>query len=381
VGFRAFVDGKAAHISGLTAPSPNAVHIATTGPLSTITALLASPELGVVKVAALDGVTGTADLDALPLSGAWQVTDAAADEVTLTPRVAAAGVDAVKLHAFDDENAAYDAFVDGQVDWATVPEKKVADATDAYGTDAFAPYQAELFWGMNVASPNLANAGLRSAIGLAIDRDAIVDAVYHDLADPLSTIVPDGVPGHDPARCVPCEPDVAKATSLVKAAYPDGKVPQISVDYDESSDQPAMAKMIAADLDAVGIPTKLNGMPLEDYKAFVVSGRQQLFTFGWIGAFTSPDAYLTRLFQSSSNDNLTAFRSPVVDALLAQARATVDTKVQQTKWAQAESTVLKSMVVVPIAQFRTQVVVSDRVQGLQHAVDGHVDWSSVTVSD
>jgi hypothetical protein len=43
--------------------------------------------------------------------------------------------------------------------------------------------------------------------------------------------------------------------------------------------------------------------------------------------------------------------------------------------------VLKAAVAVPIAQFRTQVVVADRVQGFETAVDGTVDWSEVTVED
>ena len=38
---------------------------------------------------------------------------------------------------------------------------------------------------------------------------------------------------------------------------------------------------------------------------------------------------------------------------------------------------LEAAVVVPIAQFRTQVVVAERVEGLTHAVDGTVDWAQV----
>ena len=37
--------------------------------------------------------------------------------------------------------------------------------------------------------------------------------------------------------------------------------------------------------------------------------------------------------------------------------------------------------VVPIAQFRTQVVVAERVEGLTHAVDGTVDWTVVHIVD
>src|SRR5690349_16869974 len=177
VGFDAFVDGKAKHLAGLTAPTPHTVRIATTGPFSVLPSLLAAPEMGVVKVGALDGVTGPADLDTVPLSGAWEVTEADADSATLEPRAAASaeGVQAAELHVYGDEGKAYKAFEDGAVDWAVVPPSKFADATKDYGTGAFAPFQAEVFFGMNLASRTLAQAPFRKAIALAIDRNAIVD--------------------------------------------------------------------------------------------------------------------------------------------------------------------------------------------------------------
>ena len=82
-----------------------------------------------------------------------------------------------------------------------------------------------------------------------------------------------------------------------------------------------MAEIVADDLEAVGIPTELRPQPLEDYKRFVVSGEQELFSFGWIGAYGSPDAYLAPLFGSAANDNLTGYRSAAVDGLLAEARS------------------------------------------------------------
>ena len=152
---------------------------------------------------------------------------------------------------------------------------------------------------------------------LAIDRDAIVEAVYADLADPLPTVVPAGVAGHDPDRCPDVRPRPrARPPTSSPFAYPDGDVPTVHIDFDESPAQEAMAELVADDLEAVGIPTELRPLPLEEYKAFVVSGDQELFSFGWIGAYGSPDAYLAPLFGSSANDNLTNYRSAQVDGLL-----------------------------------------------------------------
>jgi ABC-type transport system substrate-binding protein len=285
----------------------------------------------------------------------------------------------MELRTFTDQGAAYDAFVDEEVDWAAVPSDRYDEALDDYGDGAFAPFQAELFFGMNLGSADLDSAPLREAILRAIDRDAIVDAVFADLADPLPTIVPSGVVGNDPDRCPVCSYDPDVSEDIVRFAFPDGKVPTISIDFDQSDAQQAMAEMVADDLDAVGIPTELHPLPLEDYTTFVVSGDQQLFSFGWIGAYESPDAYLAPLFGSAANDNLTNYRSVRVDGLLDRARASEDGAKTAQRWAAAETQVLGAAVVVPIAQFRTQVVVAGRVDGFATAVDGTVDWAQVSL--
>ena len=375
VGFREFVAGEADHISGLTAPGERTVRFALTGPLAVLPVVLSNPLLSVVDVDTVEG-----DLSELDTTGDWAVAEASGGSLTLRRREGRAGsLGEIELRTYDDEDAAYEAFDGGEVDWAMVPTTRYGDAVNDHGDDAFAPFQAELFFGMNVRSPALGNGFLRLAVQQAIDRDAIVRAVYPDLADPLPTVVPAGVAGHDPDRCPACAHDPEAAEALVDDVFGDD-VPTVHIDFDESDAQEAMARVIAANLDDVGIPTELRPLPLDEYKRFVVSGEQELFSFGWIGAYRSPDAYLAPLFGSSANDNLTGFRSAEVDGLLQRARAGESPERNPERWAKAEAQVLQAAVVVPIAQFRTQVVVSDRVQGLQHAVDGTVDWAEVTVS-
>jgi oligopeptide transport system substrate-binding protein len=375
-GFRAFVEGEDDHVSGLTAPDAQTVRIDLETPLSVLPEVLSSPLLSVVDPETIDG-----DLADLDLSGAWAVTSAEDDGLLVERRAGFTGsLGEVELRTYDDEESAYDGFADGEVDWAPVPSSRYEEAIEAYGDDAFAPFQAELYFGMNLGTPSLAAGPLRQAIMRAIDGDAIAEAIYADLADPLPTIVPAGVVGHDPDRCPECAYDPETAADIVGVLYPDGKVPTINIDFDRSTAQQEMAEMVAADLDAVGIPTKLHPLPLEEYKDFVVSGDQQLFSFGWIGAYGSPDAYLAPLFGSAANDNLTDYRSALVDGLLNRARAGIDPAENARRWAVAESTVLAAAVVVPIAQFRTQVVVAERVEGLETAVDGTVDWAQVRLA-
>ena len=155
-------------------------------------------------------------------------------------------------------------------------------------------------------------------------------------------------------------------------AFPDGKVPTINIDFDESAAQQEMAELVAADLEAVGIPTELRPLPLEEYKDFVVSGDQELFSFGWIGAYGSPDAYLAPLFGSAANDNLTNYRSARVDGLLpAGPGRGRPSRERRALGGRRDAMCSRPPSSCPIAQFRTQVVVADRVEGLVHGRRRH----------
>ncbi len=387
VGHAELLAGTTEALAGVTATDESTVQIETATPMAALPAVLAAPEMGIVSpdaVEALEEADGS-DAGGLALSGAWEVGDAEDGILSLGRRPGAPGhLDEVVLRAFDDPAAAYASFRDGEVDWALVPGSAHDEAVEAYGDEHFAPFHAEVFLGLRVSGPPLDAAPLRSAIAAAIDRDELVAEVYADVADPLATVVPAGVPGHDPDACgdrAACthDPDVAEA--VLADAYPDGDVPTVSLDFDDSERQEALAEAVAADLEAVGIPTELRPRSRAEYRSFVTSGDQQLFSLGWIGGYASPDAYLAPLFGSTAADNLTGVSSELVDRALGTARRTDEVEAADAAWRDAERRVLGSAIVVPVAQFRTQAVLADRVQDLAHRIDGSVDWSAVWVTD
>jgi len=384
-GFDEFVAGAAPNLAGLVAAADGTVQITLTTPVAVLPDILAAPELSVVDSASLAAATADGgDLADLDLSGAWSIDRADARGLDLARRDdERAHLDAIELRTYDDVASAYTAFEGGDVDWALIPPEEYEDAVDAYGDDHVAPFHAELFFGLRVASPDLSRPELRTAIAQAIDREAIVGEVYADRADALTTVVPAGVPGHDPDRCdaAACQYDPDAAEATVQATFPDGNVPNVAIDFDESPRQRDLAEMVAADLRAVGIPTELRPKPLADYKAFVTTGAQELFSIGWIGGYASADAYLAPLFGSIVDDNLTGFAAADVDTALAEARNTDDAAAAAERWGNVERRVLSDAVVIPIAQFRTQAVASERVRDLEHAVDGTVDWAAVWVAD
>jgi ABC-type transport system substrate-binding protein len=380
-GFRDYLDGVTPGVAGLRRIDDHTVEIALDSPMAQLPVLLAAPPYGIVDVRGLAPIRPDApvpQLGALDTSGSWQVDAASADALRLRRRAGAAGhLDAIELRPYADVDTAFEAFRDRKVDWAPVPSARFGEAVEAYGAAAFAPFQAELLLGLRVDAPALAKPELRQAIAAALDRAAIVKAVYPDEAVRLDAVVPRGVgAGSDAAIAY----DRDRARGLVRAAYPGGDVPTLDLDYDASPATEALMGLVAKSLGDVGIPTAKHPVGLPDYQRLLVSGQQQVFTVSWLGGYRSPDAYLDPLLRSSSPDNLLGLKDPAIDAALAAARGGGDPAAVAARWRDVERAALSSAVLIPIAQLRTEVVVSSHLLGLRHEVDGTVDWSAVQLA-
>jgi len=385
-GFRAVnVEGKGDGLPGVTTPAPDVVRIDLDQPLSSLPAVLGSPTFGVVPREAVEAapVEGqSAGFAVQPVgSGPFVIQSRRDDLLHLVPSPGAANV---TLRALDitlavDATTAYQAFQAGRLDWTSVPPDQVAKVAEG-GQAAGKPYLGELFYGFNLKNPKFADVRFRRAIVAAIDRQAIVAVVYGPSAKVLNGLIPEGVPGNQGDACGGgCSHDPARARALVAEAFAGKPVPEIQIDFDEDATQTAVAQAMQANLKDVGIPAALRPHSYAEYLKFAVSGQQELFRLGWIGAAPTADAFLTPLFQSGTRDNITAFTLPPVDAALKSGRAEPDEAKRIGSYQAAEKLVLDQLPIMPLAQFQFQTVTSPRVTGLTMSGLGTFDAAKVGV--
>lgn len=376
-GFRAFaIDGTVGDLAGVTAPSPTTVRITLDQPWALLPAALANPALGIVPREAVEAVPPAPAFDQQPLgSGPFRIESREVDVLTLTPRPGAAvNPDRVELRQFDNDAAAYRAFTRGELDFARVPPDQVEAAARRHGDGQFRPLGAVLFYGFNLRSPKLADVRVREAVVRAVDRDALVSAIYHGTVIPARGVVVSGVPGHQTDPCGPlCNYDQDRAEELLTEVHGGAPPPELFIDVDEDPSQEAVARAIAASLERVGVKATVRARPLAEHQQFIASGEQEIFRLGWIGAYPSADAFLSPLFAKGSPSNLVGFDDPDVDAELAAARAERDPERRAELFRGAERTVMTRLPVLPVAQFETHAVVGKRVRGLELSVMGSFD--------
>jgi ABC-type transport system substrate-binding protein len=361
-------------VRSISAPAPDLVHLELTEPFADLPALLSNAGYGVVA----PGWTADAPVG----SGPFRFDRRDGDVLHLVKTASAGGphVDGVDLH-LGDVAASFDAFKAGKLDVSLVPPSASDEAAEKAGRANFVPYVAEVFYGFNLKSPKFADGRFREAIVHAVDRTAIGDVVYGGAVEPIDGPVPRGLPAFQQKPCnVRCTHDVARAKALLAEAFPPGSgasPPVIAIDYDADSTQEAVAKAIQANLSAVGITATLRPHPVADYAQVVGKGEQELFRLGWVGLYPAADAFLTPLFRSGSDTNVTGFAVPAVDDVLRAARAEPDPAARLEKYRDAERRIMDLVPIVPIAQFETLAVASRRVRGLAFNPLGSFDGSSV----
>ncbi len=380
-GYKAFnVEGKAEELTGITTPAANVVVITLEQPQSSLPAILGNPAFGIVPREAVEA-PAPAFAEEPVGSGPFVIRSRTDAVVHLVPAPGVAtALRGVDLEILPDAAASYDAFLDGRLDWTAVPPDRVEQVAERHGRTAFRPYLGQLFYGFNLENPKFHDVRFREAIVRAIDRDAIVRAIYGAAAQRLDGLVPDGVPGFQPDACGErCIYDPDRARALLTEVFAGGPAPEVAVDFDDTGTQRAVAEAMQANLQAVGIPATLRSHPFADYLKFAVSGSQEIFRLGWIGPYPSPDAYLTPLFRTGLADNVTGFSSEQVDGLLAAGRGEADETRRTGNYQQAEKLVLEQLPVIPLAQFAFHSLVSARVAGLVMSGLGTFDATKVQV--
>ena len=371
-----FVAKRATELTGLAASDPTKLVVTLSSPYSSLPELLASPVFGVVAKEAFDA-NGALSGDPIA-SGPFSVMSRTADKLELARAAKSrALLDSVSVTLTKDANATYELFAKGDAQLASISAEREPDAAiPTIRSDNGVSF----FYGMNVSSPVLSNTALRAAIIKAIDRDAIRAKYFAQSGDLANGLIPTGIDGHRANPCAAaCAFDAAAAKQMVTAALAGAPAPMIHVDYfaDGTGREADIAKTIADSLVAAGLQAEPRSHAFEEYHAFVSSGAAELFRFGWVGTFLSPDAYLTPLFGSGASDNVFGLKDAETDKLITSARGITDRGERTTKYVALEDRILSLAPVVPIVQYRSVYAVGAAVRGVSPDAAGVVDIERV----
>lgn len=367
-------------VAGISTSGSTTIDISLTEPSAVLPELLASPLYAITAREAIERASAGGDPTPLA-SGDYVATYDGADQVLLARR-SGSGPSAISVDLFPDEDAALDAFLAGDLDWTVAPADRVGEASEVAGSAGLVPFQGGLMLGVDPVVAPLDDPGLRRAIALAVDRQAIVDTVFGPTAQPARGLIPAGVSGGTGTGCRGvCGPSRSEAEQLVATALPAGQDQPLRLLVDDSASMQAVAASIERQLTAIGLDIEVVSLPVETYEGLIATGQQQLFVYGWLGVARSPSSLLPALFDSASPDNVSGLADPAVDAALRAARVEPIASLRAAAWRDVEVAILDQVAVVPLLQFRTTGVVSPRVSGFVVRADGSVALDEVAFDE
>lgn len=176
----------------------------------------------------------------------------------------------------------------------------------------------------------LQDVRVRTAMSMAINREAIRDRVMEGLSEPTGNLVSTRLFGFNPALSVmKYDPEGAKKL-LAEAGYPNGFGLTLHTPNNRYVNDEKIAQTIAQMLARIGILTKVDSMPMSIYATRGAKREFSIGLLGWgaqTGEASSPLRALAACDNSAKGMGVTnwlKYCNPKMDAILFQALNTVD---------------------------------------------------------
>lgn len=227
-----------------------------------------------------------------------------------------------------------------------------------------APQLALSYLGMNVNEPPFDDPLVRQAFAMAIDRDAINEALYFNAFLVADGIVPPTMPGYgEGVSSYPHDPERA-AETLARSRYA-GNVPRVILTYSGSGGDPPDTLQAYAQQweDALGVQVELEAIEWSAFLRELRRGTFQMYATGWIADYPDPENFIGKLFGTGSGVNHTGYSNARVDALLEEAATLADDERRYRLYREAEQIVVDDASAIPTFWAVDHYLVRDCVQG------------------
>ncbi|MEM7074916.1 MAG: ABC transporter substrate-binding protein [Pseudomonadota bacterium] len=258
------------------------------------------------------------------------------------------------------------ALLSGEVDF--IQDVPVQDLGRVGETDGLvvktAPQNRVIFFGMNMGADDLANdsvdganpladARVREAMSLAINRDAIKKVVMREQSQPAGMIAPPFVNGWTAEMDGASGTDIDKAKALMEeAGYGDGFSIQLDCPNDRYINDEAICQAAVGMLGQIGITVNLDAKPKAQHFPLIQNGETDFYMLGW-GVPTYDSEYIFNFLVHTRGDergswNNTGYSNPDLDAKIASLSSETDLEARNALLGDIWSTVQEEKLYIPI---------------------------------
>ncbi|MDQ2083972.1 ABC transporter substrate-binding protein [Xanthobacteraceae bacterium Astr-EGSB] len=179
---------------------------------------------------------------------------------------------------------------------------------------------------------------VRKAMSMAINKKAIIDAVYLTTGVAAKNPIPPSMWSYnDKVKDDPYDPQAAKKL-LAEAGFPNGMETDLwamPVQRPYNPNARRIAELMQADLAKIGVKAEIKSYEWGEYRKRVQEGQHQMAMLGWTGDNGDPDNFLYTLLgcasaQSNSGSNIAKFCYKPYEDIVLKAK-TISDQAERTK--------------------------------------------------
>ncbi len=241
------------------------------------------------------------------------------------------------------------------------------------------------FVAYNTQHPPLDRVEVRRALDMAIDKPAIIQAVFAGNAKIAANPMPPSQWSYNPSlKDAPY--DAAKARALLaQAGFANGfeiTLWAMPVQRPYNPNAQLMAQLIQQDWAKIGVRAKIVSYEWGEYnRRAKQGGEHDALLYGWSGDNGDPDNWLGALLGCDAvhGSNVSKWCDPAFNKLIEKARADADVQQRTALYEQAQVIFKQQVPFTPIAHSIVSLPVSNRVQGLVFSPLGSHRFDGVSV--
>ena len=225
---------------------------------------------------------------------------------------------------------------------------------------------------------------VRKAVDYAINKKAILDAVYMGIGIPAKNPIPPSMWSYnDAVKDYPYDPAMAKKL-LAEAGLPNGfetDLWAIPVQRPYNPNGKRIAELMQADLAKVGIKAKIVSYEWGEYRKRAQAGEHQMVQLGWTGDNGDPDNFLYTLLGCASSapggSNVAKWCNKDFDDLVSQAQRISDQAKRTELYKKAQLIFKEETPWYTIAHAVQVKPMRKEVEGFKLSPLGYHDFSTV----
>lgn len=227
------------------------------------------------------------------------------------------------------------------------------------------------FWAFNTAKPPFDNVKVRQALAMAINREAILQAVYFGHATAAHSVLPPNSWAYN-ANLQPVIYDPAAARKLLaEAGYPNGfhiDIWAMPVQRLYNPNALKMAELMQADLALIGVRASVISYEWNSFRRKLGENEHDSVLIGWSADNADPDNFFKPLLSCSAADtgtNRANWCDENFDRLIAEALLTADQKKRRSYYLAAQQYLAEQMPLMSIAHSQRFQALNSRIKGVQ----------------